>query len=586
MRSDAVSLEVPVKVHGSRVDNAASGATAKTEPFEEQTSTMIVFPQGGVLKMATPVTAGQMMVVTNLKSGHDSICRIVKVRAYGQGQSYVEIEFTHRQPGYWGVYFPSDGVEGANHTAAVSPAAPAVQPISTEVRVEKAGERTASDIATSLAKPSVVKSAGPATRPDSVFAPIGSQEQVQPAASATSSRVKQSSLTELEGAHPDFETATRGSAVDSLGVGSVSPAASVSIGELQGDMDASPAFSFAGAGVPGEVAESAPAHSAQPTGHLSIMPTLGGGHAGLKEPAGSALDPSALGMSGRTTEVSQGKVIAVSAFALMALAVGAAYYFHFFSFGSKSAVKPLSTVSAPPVAPDLAAQTNPVQQPENPASSPVGQANPLSQPPAIPGTAVASAPSARVNATAPPRPTKSAAAAAVVEAAPPNTPAAENTAPKVPDMFGALHAHPTSRSYSADSGQGEATPSVDAPAVETSDAELPQTTESSAIEPPSAESQGPVRIHVGGALKPPRLVSSVLPVYPPVARDAGIEGDVVIDTTIDKVGKVTSMKVVSGPPMLRQAALEALRQWKYEPSKLNGEPVPVQMTVTIRFHRQ
>jgi len=81
-------------------------------------------------------------------------------------------------------------------------------------------------------------------------------------------------------------------------------------------------------------------------------------------------------------------------------------------------------------------------------------------------------------------------------------------------------------------------------------------------------------------------VSSVLPVYPAVARDTGTEGDVVIDTTIDKTGKVTSMKVVSGPPMLRQAAVDALRQWKYEPSKLNGEPVPVQLTVTIKFHRQ
>jgi len=106
------------------------------------------------------------------------------------------------------------------------------------------------------------------------------------------------------------------------------------------------------------------------------------------------------------------------------------------------------------------------------------------------------------------------------------------------------------------------------------------------VAPPAAEAQAPVRIRVGGELKPPRLVSSTLPVYPAVARDAGIEGDVVIDTTIDKTGKVTAMKVVSGPPMLRQAALEALRQWKYEPSKLNGEPVPIQMTVTIRFHHQ
>src|SRR5215469_16792936 len=138
MRADAVSLEVPVKVHGTRVSEAASGITS-SEPFEEETSTMIVFPQGGVLKMATPVAPNQMIVVTNLKSGHDSICRIVKVRAYAQGQSYVEIEFTHRQPGYWGVYFPSDGADGVNQIAPVKPPAPA-PPISVEVRVAKPAE--------------------------------------------------------------------------------------------------------------------------------------------------------------------------------------------------------------------------------------------------------------------------------------------------------------------------------------------------------------------------------------------------------------------------------------------------------------
>jgi periplasmic protein TonB len=153
-------------------------------------------------------------------------------------------------------------------------------------------------------------------------------------------------------------------------------------------------------------------------------------------------------------------------------------------------------------------------------------------------------------------------------------------------MFGALHAHPTSRVYSADEGQAETAPAVEAPAAEASDEGISTIASSPMVAPPSAEAQTPVRIRVGGELKPPRLVSSALPVYPAMARDAGIEGDVVIDTTIDKTGKVTATKVVSGPPMLRQAALEALRQWKYEPSKLNGEPVPVQMIVMIKFHRQ
>ncbi len=109
LRADAVSFEVPVKVHGSRVTEAVRGATPHTDPFEEETATMIVFPQGGVVRMSTSVSVGQMLVLTNLKSRQDAICRVVKVRTFSKLQGYVEVEFTHAQPGYWGVHFPSDG---------------------------------------------------------------------------------------------------------------------------------------------------------------------------------------------------------------------------------------------------------------------------------------------------------------------------------------------------------------------------------------------------------------------------------------------------------------------------------------------
>jgi TonB family protein len=593
MRSDAVSLEVPVKVHGSRLGDAASAATAKSEPFQEQASTMIVFPQGGVLKMASPVTAGQMIVVTNLKSGHDSICRVVKVRAYGQGQSYVEIEFTHRQPGYWGVYFPSDGPEVTHQVASMSPAAPPAQPVATESRVEKTGERPTPEVSapTTARKPMT----RPANRPDSVFAPIGSQEQVEPAASATSSPVNANSIAELE-----VETAMRSPAHDSLPGASCSPAASLSIGELQGDAEAASPVSFAGAGVPGEVAEAPPTDSVSspehfaPFGRLAANAVLGGGQAGAREPFGSGLGSSTLGISPRASESSQrkgghGAAIAVSAVALIAAAAGAAYYFHLPPFGLKFRAKPEVTISAPALPPSAVgtAQTTPLQQPGHAAPAPAVQAHPLTEPAAT-SAAVESVPSARMNVTAPApaKPSKSLPTESAAEPTAAGKASAQNPSPKVPDMFGALNAHPTSRTYSADSGQAEAAPPVDAPATEDSDAGLPEIAASSVVAPPPAEPQVPVRIRVGGELKPPRLVTSVLPVYPIVARDNGIEGDVVIDTTIDKTGAVASMKVVSGPPVLREAALRALRQWKYEPSKLNGEPVPVEMTVTIKFHHE
>lgn len=84
-------------------------------------------------------------------------------------------------------------------------------------------------------------------------------------------------------------------------------------------------------------------------------------------------------------------------------------------------------------------------------------------------------------------------------------------------------------------------------------------------------------------MKEPRLASKVLPVYPSSARQIGLEGKVVIDTVIDPTGKVTNMKVVSGPPLLQRAALDAVRNWKYDPSYLNDKPVAVQMFITVEF---
>src|SRR5580698_8357502 len=126
LRADARSVEIPVKVHGSRVSDAPAGSAPRTEPFEEQTSTMIVFPQGAVIRMSTAVSVGQMLVVTNLKSRQDAICRVVKVRTFSNLQGYVEVEFTHKQPGYWNVYFPSDGPAPANKPAQPAAPAPAV----------------------------------------------------------------------------------------------------------------------------------------------------------------------------------------------------------------------------------------------------------------------------------------------------------------------------------------------------------------------------------------------------------------------------------------------------------------------------
>jgi TonB family protein len=91
---------------------------------------------------------------------------------------------------------------------------------------------------------------------------------------------------------------------------------------------------------------------------------------------------------------------------------------------------------------------------------------------------------------------------------------------------------------------------------------------------------------VGGDVKPAKLLSSVSPVYSSLARSQHVMGDVNVDALIDANGRVTSTKVISGPTLLHQAAMDALRQWKYQPATLDGKPVPMHLTVTLRFRLQ
>lgn len=94
---------------------------------------------------------------------------------------------------------------------------------------------------------------------------------------------------------------------------------------------------------------------------------------------------------------------------------------------------------------------------------------------------------------------------------------------------------------------------------------------------------GVVPIRIGGEFKPPRKIRDVKPFYPQEAQDLRIQGVVIIETVIDTAGNVARGRVLKSIPKLDEAALDAVKQWQFEPTLLNGAPVPVVMTVTINF---
>jgi protein TonB len=99
--------------------------------------------------------------------------------------------------------------------------------------------------------------------------------------------------------------------------------------------------------------------------------------------------------------------------------------------------------------------------------------------------------------------------------------------------------------------------------------------------PPPAAPVKPFR--VGGEIRPPQRIHHVAPRYPAIAQASRVEGVVILEAVIEEDGSVRDVRVLKSKQLLEEAAIEAVRQWRFTPTMLNGQPVPVVMTVTVSF---
>jgi periplasmic protein TonB len=93
----------------------------------------------------------------------------------------------------------------------------------------------------------------------------------------------------------------------------------------------------------------------------------------------------------------------------------------------------------------------------------------------------------------------------------------------------------------------------------------------------------PQRVRVSQGVSQGLLIHRVQPMYPPLARQARIQGTVVLQAEISKDGTIENLRLMSGHPMLAPSAIEAVKQWRYKPYFLNGEPVAVETQITVNF---
>ena len=262
----------------------------------------------------------------------------------------------------------------------------------------------------------------------------------------------------------------------------------------------------------------------------------------------------------------KGLFIGLAAAVILALAGGGWYYWQNFSSSTTTAASRPANVSSSAA---LAAVSN------SPAVAPV----PTPATSSVNPSAAASAPASLQPAKNPPSPATQPVPAPVSEAKTSNSTARNNVAavesPKKPDL-GDVHLAAPVVNRSADTQQAAELPAIESNA-------------SPAGSDPLADvhrKEPAVPLPVGGEVKSAQLIKSVSPVYPPMAKSQRLSGNVQIDALIDASGNVASMKVLSGPPVLHKAALDAVKQWKYAPAQLDGEPTSMHLTVTVQFRNQ
>jgi protein TonB len=722
-----VALEVPVSVNGARTVEGSD----KREPFSEATKTVLVFGSGAVIRLASSVTPGQLLFLTNEKTKKEVVCQVVKSKNYRNVSGYVELEFTESVVGFWGMRFPGDRLSPSSPpvtnslpavgspVATVAPPAlrpgvpkidpppanvapriieqkPATPPVVARIPEPKLSEsKFVAPPAPVIAAPAApqppapvahvpatpaslmpdlavdappVKPAAPISStfdlprnpeaPASIFAEPSQSSTVLPAVDVASlfDAPEHNLPSQIPPPPPPHasdpatealkqQTARLQAQLSNM-LFTEEPAAKATQNPPDAPVVVNPQLVNAAAKVlqlakiesaPSPAPPAEPVRTGPPSSRKSMLDeeemkipswleplarnaaapsstqdlidrekakrlaeqvsveeiTTEAAGAVNEEPLfvvqapnfGSDLNIDAHEHIVESTSGKSGKgirIAAIAAGALLLVGVGV-WYFRQSSSGVHAgpvAAKPALSVPAETLQP----QGNVALQTSSPAQ--IGSALPASSPsqtnsnPHSAGLEPAGATLSPVNnKQVIPNPPKSDSSP---EASAPSQPVAPQ--PKKSALGEVRLATPkvTQRGNPQDGGQGAVGLEITGDQPEPTDGALGAGLAANASQPAAPAPPLPV----GGDVKPAKLISSVSPVYPALAKGQHVSGDVRIDALIDPAGHVTTMKIVSGPTLLHQAAMDALRQWKYQPASLDGKPVSMHLTVTIQFRLQ
>lgn len=510
-RKDAIGIEIPVVLYASRNSSAARSLSKAPPPVREETRTVIVFPQGAVVRLSASISVGEMVVLTNQQTGADVLCRVAAVKAQPGIQNYVDLEFTQRAPGFWGANCAADSSERSERLASELPV------------------RT-------VTPPSVILT--PAAQPS--FVPSPASESVSPAVAVP----------------PISVPAPAAISVPSWAVESPRPAP--------------PRLA-----VP--VVPATPALPVAPT-VPSVAHPVSNLNAGLRmaNPGLSTLTGGRTDWTQETPPSSKkGLWAAIAAVVVAGIVAGG-----FLLYRRQQSTSPETgvTITAPstPVQP---AASNRADEPPAPVAvgpAPSTAAAPAQTPSWLPETPRHE----QLQAEKAPQPAQAAQSAPRRPAIPIGNLSAP--IPKRPITVSSSEPPPvllTQNSTAADgilrTGGLSGVSRAEAPT-----AFAPAENSPAPPVPPVPSARPPA---TGGQMETPKLIASPNPLYPAAARAQSLEGVVTLDALVDAAGNVAEVKALSGPMLLRQAAVDALRRWKYQPARLNGLPTSTHLQVNIAF---
>lgn len=671
------AAEIPVTVNGAR----AVAGSDKREPFSENTQTVLVFLNGAVIRLSSPVSPGQLLFLTNGATKKEVVCQVTKSKTYSSASGYVELEFTEASPGFWGMRFPSSGT-AANLPSAARPAAPV--PTTTKLVEEKVAETKtetlpapaaaiailSNDTKTALLQTTCLTQpapAVPADKPTESKPVSAAHEQNVPAAlkipTLSEFLTQAGSGTELKGPEKAKPGAAERNAAEDIkhlqkalrkqdevakatltepGKSAREQEKKASLTSLlvpaaarENPAPGSSSFDFGADEVKipewlaplarnSSIISTAPetkapaAHemdvkpfetnrtlpeSAEPSSASSDSNEHHGGALRSEEPgtddsenrqalftlSGDGPSPnfgSSLALDEKSGESASKGLGAGLKFGLLAatvlLVAGGGWYWYSNQVREVSASG--GVTAANQVAVPAAATTSASEALDAIASAKSGLAT------STPGAETNRNPVNSKNLRNENKESESPAATFSKPAAnehnleqPSLPPVKSIEEPAKKPSLGNVHlgAPVLGRSARSDSG-AVAAPALNSDAVPSGDISNASLLPSNAKQPSAPAAP----LQVGGDVKTATLLSSVAPIYPQMARTQRLSGDVKIDALIGADGRVSSTKVISGPALLHQAAIDAVRQWKYRAATLNGQQVPMHLTVTVQFRLQ